>query len=288
MGILKGQWQSGTDYKFGDLVYVQCGYPAFMGMPTGQLQTFVFRCSRPHTSSGTKIQFFTPTNEHDYLEPGGESTIPRGQVNDDDGEIWQLSRYGYVRQHWFWDHDTNSVTATLFTDAMDELRYPFHDNTDQNFLLSRINSNVPHTLAQEQAIIVSIGSELTIWHSNWWKARRVRSGAASEISFPIESSQKRHVIDGELLWSRNEWDSTIEGSNRASILLPIDTRIVPFSTVQFFPYTTMDDNMSLRIVNITASQLNATSNLSRDSPGGTESLACVFDPIRCVWFLENT
>jgi len=285
LGFIKGPWQPGTEYKFGDNVIVQANYPTFMGMPAGQTLLFVFNCVRDHTS-GDPMSYLNFWNlDNTYFDASMNPTIPQSSVSIDDSTTWRLARYQYVRQFWPWNPATNSVQAVLFTDAMEDLRFPVHNNLDSStyLLANHGNNSVYHSQRQEQGVIVLVDGKLTMWQSNWWKAQQVKSGPAATITFPTGGSNKNFVIDGEFLWARAS-----QHDRQANILLPIDRSIKPFCRIMFLTYSRINENDNLEIVNTTGSHLNDNSNLRQDRPGDHEGLELIFDYARGMWITENT
>jgi len=288
-GDIRGPWAPATEYKLGDNVVVQAKYPAFMGMPAGQTMLFVFSCVRDHTSgdASSYLGFWelmsgeTPLNS--YLDPDNFPTIPRQSVVISGATTWRLNMYSRVRQFWPWNPATNSVEATLFTDAMDNLRYPFHADASNNFLLSSSpSSNAYHSARQEQGVIVFVDGKLTMWASNWWKTQSVKSSAAATVTFPLNNANKQHLIDGDLLWERN-----YTHTQAVNIVLPIDSRIRPYCRLTILPYSTIHNNIQLRVTNIAGTHLQSFSP-NQDDATSYESMTYIFDKIRGQWVGENT
>jgi hypothetical protein len=286
LATLKGPWTPNTEYNVGDHVYIQSGYPDFMGMPAGQMQTFVFTCVQNHTSDTDRSIFFDTNNDYFYYD-NNENQIyvfPVREVNLE-GTVWRLCEMNYVRQFSFWNKNTHSVSATLFTDAMQELHYPTHDNTSDNYLMSTNNNdNIPYSLNQQQGVIVEINGQLTLWQSNWWKVQNVQSGSGS-ITFPesINYNDKHFVIDNNFLW---RYDDNGGYEDYVNASLPANMDIKPSAKVTFLATTNMHNNINgLRFVNMGANQDDTSSSL--DDEPNEEALILVFDHIRCEWLEEN-
>ena len=280
LATLKGAWTPNTVYNVGDHVYIQSGYPDFMGMPAGQVQTFVFTCVQNHTSDTDRSIFFVSSD--DYVKDN-EHVFPVREVNLE-GTVWRLCELNYVRQFSFWNSNTHSVSATLFTDAMQELRYPTHDNTGDSYLMSTNNNdNIPYSLNQQQGVIVEINGQLTLWQSNWWKVQNVQSGSGS-ITFPEFINDKQFVIDNNFLW---RYDDNGGYEDYVNASLPANMDIKPFAKVTFLCPTLMNESIDdLRFINLGAGQDESTTNL--DDEPNEESMMLIFDHIRCEWLAENT
>lgn len=283
LATLKGAWTPNTVYNAGDHVYIQSGYPSFMGMPAGQVQTFVFSCVKNHTSGTERSIFFDTGN--DYVDGSGNYVFPVRDVNFDEGTVWRLCEMNYVRQFSFWNSNTHSVSATLFTDAMQDLHYPIHDNTSNNYLLSiNNNANIPYGLDQQQGVIVQINGQLTLWQSNWWKVQNVQSGSGS-ITFPesVNYQDKRFVIDNNFLW---RYDDNSGYENYVNASLPANMDVKPFAKVTFLCTTRMNNEIyGLRFTNLGANQDREANDL--DEEPADELLTLTFDHVRCQWLIEN-
>jgi len=281
LGTLKGGWTQNTQYNVGDHIYIQSNYPSFMGMPSGQVQTFVFTCLLNHTSGNDSSIFFDTSN--DYFDNNENHVFPVRNVEIEGISVWRLSEMNYVRQFSFWNKTTHSVSATLFTDAMENLHFPTHDNTNDPYLLVNYNSNIPYNLNQQQGVIVEINGQLTMWHSNWWKVQMVQSGSGS-VSFPNQDqlNNKPFAIDNNFLWKyyNDNYDDNV------NISLPANINIKPFAKVTFLASSNMYDSIGdLNITNMGADQNEIS--LSLDVEPYEEMLVLIFDHIRCEWLEEN-
>ena len=308
-GDLKGQWTTNTNYKVGDLVYVQSGYPSFMSMPQDQMQTFVFICTQEHNSStflpAYSYQEFFRTDD-DYTDSDGNHVFPKVDgIADFPWEILRLNN-GSCRQWWFWNSVNNSVTATLYTTDMLELYYPTHDNSsDVSFLFQGTQidttgnssyANSAHTLRQNNGIIVSIEGVLTLWTSNWWKTQTFTS-SNSQIIFPTNNNVVEDGTDqtGKFLWVKFQDValSYTDDQNYLSypvITFPINIDIQPHATINVSKYSNVLSNKQLKPINFGADIINTSNSLGEgeESPTSLEQMSYIFDHNQGCWWNENT
>ena len=309
-GDLKGQWQPNTEYKKGDLVYIQSNYPTFMGFPEGQIQTFVYVCMDTHTSDSYAYSDFFDTN-NDYIDTEGKHVFPIYEVNISGELYWNLLKLynSSLRQWWFWNNNTNSVKATLYTEEMFDLYYPYRNERIEdvysiNYLLQigydSSSYNPPHTLYQQNGMIVDINGTLTLWTSNWWKTSYVKSNSDTGFEFPLYNSKLKFIEDGDengkFLWG-NANDNNYILENRYYdykyfIVLPIDINIKDNSKILFYNFSANFSDGSLNNIFITNISADYSSpfqigQVERDNED-IQTITTRYNQIQGIWYLENT
>ena len=311
-GDLTGEWTVNTEYFVGDLVYVQSSYPSFMGMPQGQTQTFVFICLQDHTSDSDTnyYQNFFRTDD-DYIDNNGNHVFPIIDTTGDNN--WQILRLdnGSCRQWWFWNNNTNSVTATLYTSEMFNLHYPISGVSNDTYFLFQGTQDDPnngnssynnsaHTLRQNNGIIVSIDGVLTLWASNWWKSQTVTSNSAqTEDFFPVDPNDGLGVVEdgneetGKFLWVKfssvaMSYDSDQNYIQYPIITLPVNIDIQPHANLFVSRFSNVV-NKTLKVINLVSDIIDAdTFGNGSESTTGKETLTFIFDHNQGHWYNENT
>ena len=313
-GDLKGEWTVNTEYFVGDLVYVQSGYPSFMEMPQGQTQTFVFICLQEHTSSSETDyyqNFFRTDDDDDYIDNNGNHVFPilNRTVDDNYWEILRLNN-GSCRQWWFWNNNTYSVTATLYTSEMLDKHYPTSTNTNDPYFLfqgtqmlsnNSSYSNSPHTLRQNNGIIVSIGGVLTLWASNWWKSQTVVTSSDSTLIFPVNPDDGLGFVEdgnedtGKFLWVKfssvaMNYDETQNYIKYPIITLPVNIDIQPHAKLFVSRYSNAV-NKTLKVINLVSDIIIGQTFSEGDGIEDTTSKdtrTFTFDHNQGNWYNEDT
>jgi hypothetical protein len=276
-----------------------------MGFPEGQIQTFVYVCMDTHTSDSYAYSEFFDT-DNDYIDTEGNHVFPKEDIrlpdSNYDNLYWKISKLSNssLRQWWFWNNNTNSVKATLYTEEMFDLYYPnynerIEDDYSINYLLQYnygLYNNPPHTLNQQNGMIVDINGTLTLWTSNWWKTSYVKSNSDTGFKFPLYNSKLKFIEDGdeneEFLWVNANDINFGFYEKDYSIMLPIHIDIKPMTKILFLNHSYNNTYNEIIIKNLAADIISTSVLDYKESRNDLQTELFIFNNFQGLWCSENT